>query len=264
MRKKVLLTGASGTVGFEVLKQLNEKNQYDITVFDLKSKTSAKKFNSLSGEFKMIYGDISKSEDVEKIPANHDFVIHLTAIIPPLADEKPDLAQRVNVEGTKNLINFLEKKSPQAFMIYSSSISVYGDRLKNPEIRVTDTLIPSIGDEYAKTKIETERLIQDSNLQWSIFRLAAIMGNHKISKLMFHMPLETSVEICTPQDTARAFVNALEHQQELQGKIFNLGGGESCRISYRNLLEKSFEIYGMGKLDFPEKAFAEKNFHCGN
>lgn len=264
MKKNILLTGASGTLGFEVLKQLVEKNHYKITVFDIRNKNSEKKFSSIKGDFEIVYGDISSKNDVEKISKNKDAVIHLAAIIPPLADEKPELAEKVNVKGTENLILALEKNSPDTFFIYSSSISVYGDRIENPDIFVNDPLIPSEGDEYAFTKIKTEQLIQNSKLNWTIFRLAAIMGNHKISKLMFNMPLETSVEICTPEDTARAFVNTIEKQNELKIRIFNLGGGETCRLSYKDLLSESFRIFGMGKVDFPEKAFAEKNFHCGN
>lgn len=264
MSKSVLLTGASGTVGYEVLKQLLDKDQYKITVFDIKSASAKKKFEALTQKFEIVYGDISNEEDVKKVSRNKDVVIHLAAIIPPLADEKPELAESVNIKGTQNLIRNLEEYSPNAFLIYSSSISVYGDRLKDPDIKVGDPLIPSEGDEYAVTKIEAEKLIQQSKLKWSIFRLAAIMGNHKISKLMFHMPLETSVEICTPQDTARAFVNAIEKEAELKTGIFNLGGGPNCRLTYRQLLSESFKLFGMGKLDFPPKAFAEKNFHCGN
>lgn len=263
-KRNVLLTGASGTVGFEVLQQLLYKNIYNVTVFDIENKRTKKKFSSLKGNFELVYGDISNTSDVEKVTKNKDAVIHLAAIIPPFADENPLLAHKVNVGGTQNLIKSLEKNSPNAFLLYSSSISVYGDRLLTPDITIHDTLQPSEGDEYAKTKIETEKLIQDSKLNWSIFRLAAIMGNHKISKIMFHMPLETRVEICTPEDTARAFVSAIEKQEALNKQIFNLGGGENCRLSYRELLQKSFEIFGLGAFNFPEKAFAEKNFHCGN
>lgn len=264
MKKRILLTGASGTVGYEVLKQLIEKDIYEVTVFDVENKISKKKFSALPQKFEIVFGDITNEADVEKVSKNKDVVIHLAAIIPPLADENPALAEKVNVKGSELLIKNIEKHSPNAFFIYSSSISVYGDRLKNPDIKIGDTLLPSEGDEYAKTKIKTEEILQNSKLRWSIFRLAAIMGNHKISKLMFHMPLETSVEICTPEDTGRAFVHAIEKENELQNKIFNLGGGEQCRLKYRDLLTKSFEIFGMGKLNFPDKAFAEKNFHCGN
>ncbi|HLW30653.1 MAG TPA: NAD(P)-dependent oxidoreductase [Aequorivita sp.] len=262
-QKSILLTGASGTVGYEVLKQLVEIPNLAITVFDKKTKTSLKKLNPFKNRVDLVYGDITNQTDIEKIVHNHDYTIHLAAIIPPLADDYPELAQKVNVEGTTMLIRLLEIHSPECFFIYSSSISVYGDRLENPYIYVGDPLKPSPGDEYAVTKIAAEKIIRESNLDWTIFRLAAIMGGHKMSKLMFHQPLDTSLEIATPQDTARAFVKAIKKQEQLSKGIFNLGGGESCRIDYEGFLKRSFEIFGLGELNFPNKAFAEKNFHCG-
>lgn len=259
----VLLTGASGGVGKEVLKQFCDAKKYNVTVFDIKTPQSIKVFAPYKSEIEIIYGNIALKQDVESASKNKDVVIHLAAIIPPLADDKPELAHKVNVGGTENIIQSLESFSPNAFLLYSSSISVYGDRVKNPYITISDPLIPSEGDEYAHTKIAAENLIRASQLQWSIFRLCAIMGKHKVSKLMSHQPLNTSFEIATLPDTARAFVLAIENQKELSGKTFNLGGGESCRIMYDDFLERSFSIAGLGKLDFAPKSFAEKNFHCG-
>lgn len=261
-KKNILLTGASGTVGFEVLKQLIEKECYNIFVFDKETKDSVKKLKPFENQVDLIFGDITNPSDLEKI-TNIDVVIHLAAIIPPLADEFPELAKKVNTLGTQHLIQQLKKHSPKAFLMYSSSISVYGDRIENPYIKVGDPLSPSEGDAYGETKIASEELVKESELDWTIFRLAAIMGNHKMSKLMFHQPLNTALEIATPRDTARAFVNGIEKQEQLSKQIFNLGGGESCRISYEHFLERSFAIFGLGELDFPEKAFADKNFHCG-
>jgi len=259
-----LLTGASGTVGYEVLKQLCEvKTKYNVTIFDIKSSKTIKKFKPFKEEIDIVYGDISNETDLIKACYDKDIVIHLAAIIPPLADEKPALSYQVNVSGTKNLIKLIELHSPNAFFLYSSSISVYGDRLNNPMITINDKLNPSQGDKYAKTKILAENIVQNGKLDWSIFRLTAVMGGHKISKLMFHQPLNTSLEIASPADTARAFINAIDKQAQLSKKIFNLGGGENCRIIYDDFLSRSFKIYGLGKFNFPQKTFAEKNFHCG-
>lgn len=267
MKKKIFLTGASGTVGYEVLKQLkNYRDRFDIFVFDRKSYPAKKLFKQLAFPFEVFYGDLSKKEDVLKAVKKAgpiDTVIHLGALIPPVADDKPELAHRINVEGTQNLVEALEKQSPEAFLIYSSSISVYGDRLKTPMIKVGDPLQASEGDEYAKTKMQAERVIQNSSLNWTVFRLSAIMGNHQISKLMFHMPLKTCLEITTPRDTARAFCHAIDHKESLSKCIFNLGGGASCRTSYEEFLTQSFEDFGLGSLDFPKDAFADQNFHCG-
>ncbi|MDO5665770.1 MAG: NAD(P)-dependent oxidoreductase [Bacteroidia bacterium] len=265
MKLKILLTGASGSVGYEVLKQLiSQRNRFEITVFDLKTPKSEKLLKKFKNDIRLFYGDITDPDATTEASKNQDFIIHLAALIPPAAYENKTLTEKINVGGTKNLITNLEKYSPNAFFAYSSSVATYGDRLKDPYIKVTDPLKPSLGDYYAETKIMAEDIIRSSKLRWTIFRLSAIMGagNHKISGLMFLMPLETPVEITTPEDTARAFVNAIDHQEELLRKTFNLGGGEKNRIIYTNLLQKSFDIYGLGKLNFPEGAFAKRNYHC--
>ena len=262
IKKTILLTGASGTVGLEVLKQLIDKKKYNVTVFDKETKDSRAKLLPYKDQVNLIFGDISVLTDLDAIK-NIDVTIHLAAIIPPVADDFPELARKVNLIGTQNLIQQLEKHSPNAFMMYSSSISVYGDRILNPFINVGDAIQPSEGDYYAVTKIAAEECLQNSQLDYTIFRLAAIMGNHKISKLMFHQPLDTALEIATPRDTARAFVNGIEKQHLLSKRIFNLGGGETCRASYKEFLERSFTIFGLGQMNFPKNSFAQKNFHCG-
>lgn len=261
---KILVTGAAGAVGYEVVKLLmKNKDGVNIVAFEINNANTKNTLQKHSNEIKIIYGDLRKQSDVESAVKGVDAVIHLGAIIPPAADELPDAAYEINYRGTVNIINAVSKYSPNAFLIYSSSISVYGDRVKNPHIKVGDPLIPSFGDEYAVTKISAEKAIQESSINWTIFRLTAIMGKHKISKLMFHMPLETMMQISTPQETAQAFVNALFHQGELNHKIFNLSGGSECIIKYDDFLKRNFQIFGLGELNFPEHSFAEHNFHCG-
>jgi nucleoside-diphosphate-sugar epimerase len=261
--QNILLTGASGTVGIEVLQLLIERDTFHVIVFDKKTIRSTRLFAPYKNRVNIIYGDICNERDIMRIPENIDTVIHLAAIIPPLAEENPLLTYNVNVNGTKGLLNGLEKKSPNAFFLYSSSVSVYGDRVSNPYITINDPINPSDRDLYGRSKIEAEDLIKNSKLNWSVFRLAAIMKNHKISKLMFHMPLETQLEICSPKDTAKAFVEAISCEDVLKGKVFNLGGGEKCRITYELFLQKSFNLFGLGKLNFPVNTFAQRNFHCG-
>ncbi len=262
---RILLTGGSGAVGQNVLTQLLEEKNIDVVAFDIKNKKSLKFYMPFMDKITIIYGDISKKEDLLPACQGIDVVIHLAAIIPPLADLNPKLAHNVNVIGTQNLITLLEEHSRNAFFLYASSVSIYGNRLRDPFIKIGDPLAPSLGDEYAKTKILAEESIQKSKLDWSIFRLSAIMGtdNHQISPLMFHMPLATSMEITTPEDTGRAFAHAIHKTPELSKRFFNLGGGEACRITYQEFLSNSFKIFGLGELNFPKNSFAENNFHCG-
>jgi nucleoside-diphosphate-sugar epimerase len=263
---RILVTGGAGSVGLEVLKELHQhKKWYQVKVLERNTPGVLHKLKPYRKDFQLILGDICDKAVLQKAAADIDFVIHLAAVIPPLADRNPDLAQKTNVDGTRMLIQSVEKQSPSAFFLFSSSISIYGDRVYNPWITVEDPLLPSEGDEYALTKIQAENHLRKSRLKWSIFRLAAIMGPQtRMDPLLFHMPLDTSLEIATARDTGFALVEAIYHQQEIRGKIFNLSGGETCRTTYREFLMNVFRIMGLQKLNLPEKAFAQKNFHCGN
>ncbi len=263
---KILVTGAAGTVGLQTVKNLIKLlPSAQIIAFDLPTKKNKKHLKPLANKIQTVWGDLRKFQILNQITRNLNYVIHLAAIIPPLADKNPKLAYQVNVKGTERLIKALKRNSPDAMIIYSSSVAVYGDRIKNPWIKTTDQLKPSFGDYYALTKIEAENLIRQSGLKWTIFRVSAVFGikNHKLGAIMFHMPLDTPIEFITPQDAGRAFAKAVIYSNQLQNRIFNLGGGENCRIIYKDFLQKNFEIYGLGKLKYPSQAFAQVNFHCG-
>ena len=266
MNKKILVTGATGTIGREVIKLLSQKPNYQVFAFVRKGHRSQKILRKISAKTQIIQGDLSISADILQINEPFDVVIHLAAIIPPKDTINQDLTYKVNLQGTQNLLNRVYKLNPALFFMYSSSIAIYGDRLFNPEIKVGDEPHILAHEVYAKTKLAAEQSIINSSADWTIFRLTAIMGgaNHQMSHLMFHMPLDTSMEIATPQDCARAFVYGLEKKRALNHRIFNLGGGPKARLTYKSLLSASFEIYGLGQFDFPAKAFAEKNFHCGH
>ncbi len=265
--KKILLTGATGAIGSEVLRQLHATNKsYTLTVLVRDSQHTKRVLRPYSDTINVIYGDITNRDSVTKAVQDQDIVIHLAAIIPTVENDNEALVHNVNVGGTENIVRCMEIECPNALLLFSSSIAIYGDRIKNPDIRISDTPKGLEHDTYAKTKVEAETIITSSKLNWSIFRLTAIMGigNHKLSGMMFHVPLETPFEICTVRDTARAFVHAIDQTEALTGKVFNLGGGASCRITYFDFLSNAFKAFGLGKVNFPKYAFATQNFHCGH
>lgn len=259
---KILLTGAAGNVGFETLKKLIDKN-YEVTVLELDNKKTRQKLKSFQDKIKIFYGSINDKNLIMKLVENQDVIIHLAAIIPPLADKNPLLARQVNFYGTLNIVEAIKKQKIKPFLIYSSSVSVYGDRLEDHLIEVGDPLKPSLGDYYAETKIAVEQLIEHCNIPYTIFRLTGIMGYPATDPLMFHMPLDTRLEIASNVDTGTAFANAVSHLEELKGKIFNLGGGEKCRTTYRKFIREMFKIYGLNFRYLKDMAFANQNFHCG-
>jgi UDP-glucose 4-epimerase len=260
---KILVTGAFGNVGKSTLNELLKRG-YEVRVFErniLKNRIWAKKYK---GKVQVILGDILNIRDVGRAVSGVDIVIHLAAVIPPLADRKPELAEYINIGGTESIINAIKKQPRRPKLIYTSSVAVYGDRLDSPYIRKTDPTNPSLGDHYAMQKLKCEEIIKRSGLQWSVFRLTAIFSPDKLKldPIMYDMPLETSLEICCSEDVGFAIANAVESPQ-VWGKIFHIAGGESCRTTYKALINRMFDIFGMGSGFLPDKAFSKGGFHCG-
>ncbi len=260
---KILLTGAFGNVGSSTLKEMLKRN-YDIRIFDIKTRRNKRLAFKYKKDVKIFWGDLRNYKDVEKAVSGTDLVIHVAAIIPPLADKKPKFAESVNVEGTENLIKIMESQPKKPKLIFTSSVAVYGDRLENPIITLEDKPNPNPHDEYAKQKLKCEEIIMNSSLEWAIFRLTYIVSLNKLQMdpLMFEMPLDTCVEICETNDVGLALTNAVENE-EIWGNIMHIAGGERCRISYREYLNQMLDIFGIGFEELPEEAFSRKGFHCG-
>lgn len=264
MKARVLVTGAAGAVGEETVRELVDHGGFEVVALDLPTWRSRRRLRPFRKQIQFIPGDLCKPDDVARATEGVQAVIHLAALIPPRADHEPRRATEVNEHGTANLVSALERLPQPPRLLHTSSISVYGDRLKDHWIQVGDPLQPSPHDHYARTKIQGEKLVQGSrDLPWTIFRLTGVMSRRVgMDPLMFHMPLDTHLEIITAADTARALVRALE-TDGLEGRIFNLGGGPRCRGYYREYLDRHLSIMGLGTGFFPDGAFAEGNFHCG-
>lgn len=262
---QILITGATGAIGSALLTELYARVQPEQISVLIRPSGKARKLLARFPGISAQMGSVNDEQCLAKVCAGKDVIFHLAGIIPPQFDKNPELGFRSNVEGTRSMVRAIQQHAPNAHLFFASSVAVYGDRLKTPMISVNDELPEYIPSNYAMSKIAAEEIIRSSGIRWTIFRLSAIMGigNHKISGIIFHVPLETPLEIATVKDTARAFALAPGHLDTLQGRVFNLAGGEPCRITYEGFMSRAFSHFGLGKVDFPEYSFARANFHCG-
>jgi len=148
--------------------------------------------------------------------------------------------------------------------LFTSSAAVYGKSIENTIIKISDPIASNPKDVYTYTKIEAEKLIINSGVDYCIFRISyvASVDMLKFRPIMFHIPLNSWLEIIHVKDVALAIVNALE-SDEVWGKIFNLGGGKACQIMYRENLSDYYEMMGFGRDFIPETAFAKEGLYCG-
>ena len=119
--KKIIITGGNGFIGKELIKIINKKN-YVIYVLDKNIKNN-KKFNNTIFLKIDITNSILLNKIVKKIKP--DFFIHLAAIHHiPTCERQRQLAQKVNIIGTENILHSLERFPPKKF-IFASSGAVY-------------------------------------------------------------------------------------------------------------------------------------------
>jgi nucleoside-diphosphate-sugar epimerase len=216
----------------------------------------------------VFYGDITDERALSEALAwagdgGPDAVIHLAGIIPPLADRDPELARRVNVSGTKVLLDLCKALPRAPRFIFASSVALYGDRLATPWISVQDPVAPN--DTYGLTKHACEEMLRASGLEWTILRLSYVVSSDWLpfSPQLYDVPPATRLEVVHTEDAGRAFARACDSPQAA-GRTFNIGGGPSCRTTYRAYLDRLMRYFGLGSSSFlPDDLFAKGNFHCG-
>ncbi len=143
--KKILVTGASGFLGYNLCRYLTERGEkvtgIDIHYFDY---PKLKKF-----EFYM--GDIRDRDLMEKITKGIDVVVHCAAALPLWSQEE---IISTNVHGTRNVLETAFNSKADR-VIFISSTSVYGIPKKHP----VDENHPLVGvGHYGESKVRAEKI----------------------------------------------------------------------------------------------------------
>lgn len=259
---KVLITGAFGNIGLSALEELL-KAGHEVTCFDLPTKANLRVYRKLKGRVRVVWGDLRKLEDVLVAVENQDVVVHLAFIIPKISrtgidcEEKPKIAEEVNVGGTSKLLQAMRMQPVPPRIIFTSSLHVYGDTHHlPPPRRVEDP--PRPVEHYSRHKLACEEMVKNSGLTWSIFRLAAALPiSLRLDPGMFDVPLWNRMEFVHTKDVGLAIARGVS-SEEIWGKILHIGGGPSCQLYYREILEGVLGSLGIAPL--PESAFTEEPF----
>lgn len=256
--KKVLVTGAAGTIGVKVIKYLLSEGKYEITALDLRTKVAQKKLKKYRRRINIIYGDINDTVLIEALVKDQDYIIHLAGVMPPIADIKRNLGELVEYNGTENIIKALNFYNKDCFLVYASSTTIYGD-VKEASVK-TKPNVTEI-DYYSSNKLKIEELIKDKVKNYTIIRLPLVLSNPKYESFMYNVKRNSVVEAITDNDAAYIFTNALNHEEELQRKVFNAGGGDATTGKYSEILENVLKNYGLSLKYLINLFFVDKNFY---
>lgn len=169
-KKRVLIIGASGKVGLELTKEFKNsefKNEFEI--FGTSNSSKSDKLLSL---------DITNEKDLQDIfeDIKPNIVILSAALTyAEYCEEQPELAKKINVNGTKNILDLC--KNFKCKLIFLSSDYVFDGKV-GPYSESSSTNPLNV---LGKTKVEAEKIIQEVN-DHLIIRTAWVNDISKDSK----------------------------------------------------------------------------------
>jgi nucleoside-diphosphate-sugar epimerase len=195
-----------------------------------------------------MWGDITRPDSVQKALEGVDAVVHMAGILPPLAYQKPELAKKVNVDGTKIIVDLIKERGGNIPFLFTSSVAAFGPTPAASQPLCPEKTKPNPRGAYGETKLQAESIIRESGIDYIILRLTATMYlNFSISDLkrMFTVPLNNRVEYCHPNDTASAILNAIKNFDQAKGNILVISGGPEQRMLYKDMIRAMMGIMGL-------------------
>ncbi len=273
-KKRVFLTGATGNMGRHILEELlSRSDRFEVTAFVMPTERDRQLIAPYQKHgVNVVWGDLTSFEDVLRGVSGVDIVLHVGALVSPLADSMPELTMKVNAGGTRNVVSaILAQPEPDRIkLVYIGTVAQYGNRpVPIHWGRVGDPIKLSKFDTYALSKTIAERIVIDSGIKnWVSLRqtgIARMATTEPIDPITFHTTLDGVLEWITPRDSGRLLANICEDHvpADFWGRIYNIGGGNSNRLTNLELFEKMFNVVGIQ--DYQEVLepnwFALRNFH---
>ena len=244
---RVLITGGAGRLGITVCKAFLHDG-FQVRAFDLDTPVNQKSVKRLNGKAEVMWGDITRPDSVKKALEGIDAVVHMAGILPPVAYEKPKLAAKVNVGGTRIIVDMVKERGGNIPFLFTSSVAAFGPTPGASQPLCPEKTEPNPKGAYGETKLQAEHIIKESGIDYVILRLTATMYlSFSISDLkrMFTVPLNNRVEYCHPNDTASAILNAIKDFDSVKGNILVISGGAEQRMLYKDMIRAMMGIMGL-------------------
>jgi len=154
---KVLIIGATGGTGKQLVEQALDRN-YNVTAFVRKPS----KLKISHDRLKILQGNVLDLDSLNKAVAGQDVVLCA------LGHKRWLHPTKILSEGTRNIITAMEKNNLKRF-ICETSLGI-GNSFGKMGLYYTFFVIPFILQFYFWDKYRQEKIIQSSNLDWTIVR----------------------------------------------------------------------------------------------
>lgn len=246
--KVILVTGAAGSIGSELARQIvlyqpsklllldcNESGLHDLTV-ELKAK-----FPDTS--LIQVLGNITNRASMETVIAKHrpQVIFHAAAYKHvPILEDHPDEAIQVNIGGTRNLAELAQKYNVDRFVLISTDKAVNPSNVMGATKRICELLLRAVSQKPGNCTLFTS------------VRFGNVLGSRGSVVPTFNQQIDRGGPVTiTDKDMSRYFmtipeaVNLVIHAACLTRgqEIFLLKMGEEVRIL--DLAERMIRMRGL-------------------
>jgi len=255
--QRILVTGAWGQVGRHPVPLLLARDR-TVVAADLPGAAPGRshELRATGGRLVPEDLDITDAAEVDRVIGAHapDAIVHLAAVVSPPCYRHPDAARRVNVDGTRHLVEAAGRLQHPPVLAFASSAGVYGPR--NPhrlgERIGPDTAVAPV-DCYGIDKLDAEQLVAASGLPHVILRLAGVASPEPprgpdYLLLMRAIPRENRVHMVDVRDVALAFANAVDRIERVAGMTLLIGGDDTFALTHTEVQDDMLEAFGVGRV----------------
>lgn len=235
---KILVTGATGFVGFRLVQQLKAAGH---TVFATgRSQVMGEKISFLEIPFRS--GSVEDETFVASLTKGMDAVVHLAGLASPWGPYKA--FYQANVVGTRNIVQAcLRHEVPR--LVHFSSPSIYVDSHNRVDVRESDPLPDPFINAYAQTKFLSEKEVNDAaqaGLKTVTLRPRAVVGAgdtvimprllraHGEGKLRIIGDGRNLVDMTSVSNVCDAVELSLTAEGEALGEAYNITNGDPVRL----------------------------------
>lgn len=163
--KTIIITGAAGSIGSEIVRQIMEFDYKKLILIDNAETPSFFLTNQCNARRQMrnidiLLVDITDKVRMEEIMSKYkpDVIYHAAAYKHvPLMEENVNSSIKVNVEGTKNLADLAVKYGTRKFVMVSTDKAVNPTSVMGASKRIAEIYVQSLNFEQEQTKFITTR-----------------------------------------------------------------------------------------------------------
>jgi NADH dehydrogenase len=228
----ILVTGGTGVMGSVLVKRLYDEG-YKVCVLSLPDDPNVSAIKDYAADIR--YGDISVKSDMENICEGIDLVYHLAAVV---VSHDESLFKKVNIEGTRNLVEAAQKANVEHFIYISSASVIY------PK-----------SSAYSRSKQVCEEVVAFSTIPFTIIRPTLVYDVNKggqefdmfVSYLrkMPVIPFVGSGNVLKRPVFVEDIINgllAIKYKETTFRKFYNFSGGEE--ITLKNFAKMCLKLMG--------------------